>query len=505
MANKVCIVESDKITDGTNLMKGNTDLVKWDSNLSNLINGNTMFGNCSALTSFDSNLPILMNGYTMFSGCTALASFNVDLSSLDDGTGMFSYCTNLTSFNADLSSLTNGYFMFYGCEKLTSFNSDLSSLTNGWMMFVGCKLDAESLNKIAISLSKIDTPSTRITINLGVDYYDNGDGSGTPNDIKSCYDLNLIRHKGWVLDSFGNLEWRGEDMKYEGCTDVDEVNAKDANYLTTDIVNGVWTEHLPDLIVGGEAEGYAPLFRSCSTLNTFNADLSSLEDGYHMFGSCNNLTAFNSNLSNLKEAYMMFHHCTNLTSFKLKLRNLFKGYSMFWECSNLTSFTSDLSSLTNGFYMFEGCKLDTASVQNIADTIKDVTSLADEPYISGAVYKQIDIGIGNSIPNDSEIIAFNTIASKGWTVYVNGSTYTPTGVASVMTLDEDGNEVETPIPYYAKPVPSDEESATYIDAEGNYFNIVGAQFIYGDDLSTYGMFTCEEDAAFNMGLTKIDK
>ena len=35
--------------------------------------------------------------------------------------------------------------------------------------------------------------------------------------------------------------------KYAGCTTIDEIKVKDANYLTTDIVNGEWTEHLPDL------------------------------------------------------------------------------------------------------------------------------------------------------------------------------------------------------------------------------------------------------------------
>ena len=42
-------------------------------------------------------------------------------------------------------------------------------------------------------------------------------------------------------------------------------------------------------------------------------------------------------------------------------------------------------------------------------------------------------------------------------------------------------------------------------ANGNFFNILGGQFIYGDDLSTYGMFTCEEDAATNMRLTKYER
>ena len=85
------------------------------------------------------------------------------------------------------------------------------------------------------------------------------------------------------------------------------------------------------------------------------------------------------------------------------------------------------------------------------------------------------------------------------------SAYTPTSLTAITTLDENGEERTTPIPFYAKPVEATEESAEYIDAEGNFFNIVGAQFIYGDDLSTYGMFTCEADAAAQMRLTPYSK
>lgn len=148
--------------------------------------------------------------------------------------------------------------------------------------------------------------------------------------------------------------------------------------------------------------------------------------------------------------------------------------------------------MTNGEKMFLICKLDTASVQNIADTINTYSG-------------RLDISIGNTTPNEQEKAAFNTIASKGWTVYANGNTYSPTSVSSIMTLDEDGNEVETPIPFYAKPVQATEETATYTDEQGNYYNILGGQFIYGDDLSTYGMFINEEDAAANMRLTKIEE
>ena len=155
-----------------------------------------------------------------------------------------------------------------------------------------------------------------------------------------------------------------------------------------------------------------------------------------------------------------------------------------------------------GSDMFNGCKLDTASVQNIADTINTPSSK-----------ETIHIGIGNSTPNSQEEEAFNKIASKNWTVYVNGSEYGSgsgyygyAASASLTTLDETGEtEMFTPKPYWAKPVQSDEEHAKYVDSEGNFFNILGAQFIYGDNLETYGMFTCEEDAAANMRLTPYIK
>ena len=210
-----------------------------------------------------------------------------------------------------------------------------------------------------------------------------------------------------------------------------------------------------------------------------------------MFFECRNLTSFSSDLSSLTNGGNMFYNCTKLTSFNSDLSSLTEGRYMFDGCSNLTSFNSDLSSLTDGNYMFWACKLDTPSVQNIADTINT---------INGTIY----IGIGNSTPNTAETTAFNTIASKGWTVYVNGSKYTPTSPAAITTLDENGEEITTPIPFWAKPVLSDEEHAQYTDSEGNFYNILGAQFIYGDDLSTYGMFTSLEDAQAQMRLTNIE-
>ena len=276
-------------------------------------------------------------------------------------------------------------------------------------------------------------------------------------------------------------------LKYKGCKTVEDVMAVD-DYLTNDIVDGVWSEGLGDLTNGER------MFQYCKKLTSFTSDLSSLTNGNSMFYNCNNLESFSSELSSLTNGERMFYYCGNLTSFSSELPCLTNGNRMFNNCSNLTSFTSDLSSLTDGNSMFRSCKLDTTSVQNIADTINTVSS------------GKIDIGIGNSTPNEQEKAAFNTMVSNGWTVYVsvngsgNSSQWNPTSLIPI-----DGEETVTPIPYWAKPVPSDEEHAHYVDEQGNFYNILGGNFIYGDTLDTYGMFTCEEDAAANMRLTKIEK
>jgi hypothetical protein len=166
---------------------------------------------------------------------------------------------------------------------------------------------------------------------------------------------------------------------------------------------------------------------------------------------------------------------------------------MFFGCENLTSFDSALSSLTSAWGMFQGCKLDTASVQNIAKTINTINESSGE----------ISIGIDNYSPNEQEEEAFNTIASKGWTVYVgvnggNSSQWTPTATTPI-----DGEQTVTPIPFWAKPAQSDEKHAHYVDENGNFYNVLGGNYVYGDDLSTYGMFISEEDAAANMRLKRI--
>ena len=193
------------------------------------------------------------------------------------------------------------------------------------------------------------------------------------------------------------------------------------------------------------------MFYTCRSLTSFDIDMPELVHGGGMFYACYALTSFTANMPNLKyaggmfsetvietfnvempnviSAPNMFRGCSKLVSFTSNLSKLDIGAQMFQNCSSLTSFNCNLSSLRDGTLMFAGCKLDTPSVQNIANAIGT--------YTPGSGGGRIDIGIGHSTINEEEDAAFKIMASKGWAIFVNGSnspSYYPT--SSTMTLDE---------------------------------------------------------------------
>ena len=433
---------------------------------------------------------------------------------------MFNSCSNLTTFTSDLSSLTNGYGMFYGCSNLITFTSDLSSLTGGEGMFHLCSLNAPSVQNIALTISK-RTFNTRFDI--GVD-------TSIVSDAQVKRDLGLIKHKGWNLYvNSSNATSNYTLPKFAGCKEGNEVEAIDAEYQTTCIIDGVWGEHMPDLKTAGRKMSeysYQDFFGTLGKgkLTEFRADLSSLENGSSFFYGCTKLssfitskldklwmtaymfdqtglTSFNYDLPAVTHCYYMFEKCGKLTSFKGTLKNAVRANHMFYMCNNFVNFESDLSSLTNGYYMFKGCSLSTESLKNIAATIKDVRDLTNGTSTSSNVYKQIDISPYTSSLNNEDIAALNEIHAKGWSVYIFSDEYTPSSIEAA-NLD---NENIIALPYYAKPIPVLEKDADYVDENGNFFVIAGGQHIFVDDPETYGMFLNEADAAANMRLTKIDK
>ena len=160
-----------------------------------LTNGSMLFQNNTSFTSFNSDLSNLTDGEFMFYS-TSLESFSGDLSNLTNGFCMFSIAS-LKSFSGDLSSLTNGNNMFYN-SSLESFSGDLSSLTNGEGMFFNTKLDATSLANI---LHFINTPTTKGTINIGL-------GIDNTDDAKQSL-ATAVYCKDWaeVNQEFDDKNW----------------------------------------------------------------------------------------------------------------------------------------------------------------------------------------------------------------------------------------------------------------------------------------------------------
>ena len=456
-------IKVEKLENGQNMFSNNLHLTTFSGDLTALKNGNNMFNYCYKLESFNSDLSSLIHGEYMFAYCGELTTFDSDLSSLEDGSSMFESCSNLTTCYSNLSSLKNGSYMFDGCSNLSDLDYNLSSLEIGEVMFYRCNFQS---------------------------FY---------------YDLSSLKNGYRMFECCQNL----------------------TNFTSN--LNSI--------------EDAIAMFNCCSALTTFTSDLSSLKDGQSMFSNCNNLTtftsdlsslitgggmfqesglqSFDSDLSSLKDGGAMFMECTNLTTFEIDLSSLINGVRMFWQ-TPIENFTSILPSLLTGIDMFghPEAVLTRESLEYIADSINDLAEKGlatktqegywsysldwdDENWTNDWFIHPDDRGILSlGIISEDNLDLCQQIANKGWTVLINASQ----GIVSpTQSTSLDDQVTVTPKPYYAKPVLSDEKRGRYINANGEYFNIIGGNTIIGADLSSFGMFTSLQDAIANMGLTKVEK
>ena len=431
----------------------------------------------------------------MFYKTSNLNTFTTNLDSLINGSHMFN-STNLVGFGSSLYNLKKGTRMFVR-SKLQSIESDFSNLADGTYMFYL-------------------TPLHTIIAESGFPKLENGMYMFSQTNLQN-FDFNLLNLKD------GSSMFRSSKL-FTFNSDLCNLKTGNQMFLLTNLSK--FTNDLSLLEGASQMFAYTPL-------ESFSSKLGSLKSGSHMFNECRKLNNFKTNnLDSLRNGGDMFRN-TAIDEFVYDLPSLIQGMNMFLgnpsefeytynklvngvltevtevlPPSSLKKFRGSLPSLQCGYSMFRACNLDEDSIMVITDTINDIREIKAnnswEPIINhnitgfGGI---LDIDYDSTICDAKKVDEYCTeIMNKGWTVYLNGTIQTSDeGIEGVATLAEDGTIAITPVPYYCKSKEVPKEYAEWTDGE-KYYIILGAQKIFGDDISTYGMFTSIEDAAANMGL-----
>lgn len=288
-----------------------------------------------------------------------------------------------------------------------------------------------------------------------------------------------------------------------------------------------------------------------------SADFPSLVNGCNMFNNCRYLKKFYVDMPSLVNATQMFSY-NLISTFESQLGNLKTGAYMFIQpdgqgaCpltyTSIASIANNIQNITHldksldsdWYYTYVTHNSESGQKPNGDYIINNYYDAAHSKYqitacIAPAFRGVIHLGSNSYNPStDYDVLAsVGTLMQKGWTVYVNQykgeyDGYTPPSgdvgsgggtpslkptyditpsTYSLRNTESEENEEEidetiAPTMYYYKSVEVPEPMATYIDQNNKYYIIIGAEFIYGDDLSNYNQYTSMEEAANDMGLTK---
>ena len=147
---------------------------------------------------------------------------------------------------------------------------------------VGRKLKPDDVLTLCIPTTDPDTED--YYINFAKVTHINGekvDGDGCNLIVRDKFanKTEFIHFRDYLNDCLDDILYKNEG-KYATCSTVDDVKAIDPDYLTNDIVAGVWSESLSNLEDGEE------MFQGCNNLTSFNTDLPNLTKGKNMFSGC---------------------------------------------------------------------------------------------------------------------------------------------------------------------------------------------------------------------------
>lgn len=388
------------------------------------------------------------NGYK-----SNIQTISSNFTSLKIAEEMFAENKELTTFNGSLHNLTNGFKMFVGCNKLANFDSDLYNLENGKQMF----MNNTNLKNFSVKMPNLTDGEEM--------FY------GTSLERFNSDTINLTNGKGM----FKNIK-------------------------TLKTVDG----NFPELTDGEE------MFSGTNSFVPSNFNLQSLTTAKNMFNG-NTFECFNFDLPELNNGYGMFMLTSKLKAFAGDLSKLTNGAFMFYNVAMPTpnfefEFISDLTNLQTGYFMFYNKPLTEKSFEFISESINDIRGITEwdssiKEEQKGIIHLQM---IKDNVDTANIENCCNEIANKGWIVYLNSTTVTQDPDTPGLEGISQTDETTTPTIHYYKPVEVNQEYAEYTDGVSFYI-LLGAEYVFGDDISTYGQFTSLNDAITQMGLTPYTK
>ena len=357
------------------------DISSFDT--SNVTTMQHMFGRCYKLTEIKGINSINTNKVTnmkwLFAVCSSMTEFNIsnlDTSNVTDMFGMFYQCKNVTEIfgleNFNTSKVTTMEAMFQSCEKITNissiYNWDVSKVYNMNDMFIYCyeltSFDFSHWNTESLFYTQgMFMHCSKVIVEFGETF-------NMPIYVDSMFNIigNVkIDLSGWYYDENKGSYYNGVYNMYRlfrDCKNLEE------------IVFGEGFKNCYNFSINGMFYGCSNLKRiiGIENIGSFCTSTSSNSKAtfQNVFNGCSSLESidlskwsetFNNNC--VKSCTSMFANCHNLTSINLSGWDIFKigdVNSMFNGCRALES-TNDIigfnslntTESTNMSYMFANC------------------------------------------------------------------------------------------------------------------------------------------------------
>lgn len=310
----------EQITHAVSAFSGSS-ITSFTSDLSNLINGSSMFLNCKALTELDLELPKLTNMGTtsldcMFSGCSSLKKLRIHTPSLLKGSDLYG-CSALEDLTVVAESLTSGVPKT-GTTTLTALTFNIPSMTSSMALTDSSGYKGLKYSNITSSWSGAPITSSMKLYNSGITtgvmHY--AEAKALNGACSGCADLVTI-----TIDA---PKCEGINGIFSGCTS-----------LTNE---GITLNTAPILYANNA-------FNNCTSLTSIPFDCENVISGQAMlYGS--SVSSVDLNMPKATNLMNMLNNCSALTRVSLSAPSIGSGRLMYGAYPLLTSVTLDLPSAT---------------------------------------------------------------------------------------------------------------------------------------------------------------